>query len=164
MASTASRVRFFAIRAAIAKRNAENEVATVQPIATRSRVAKTKQATRPAPERPSTQQRAPASIVSGTVSDMRRIEGPNGAYFRAQFQMKSGDGFDTTTAYISEATQAQIQDTLAKGYGRYYGVMNANSFRIIGLARVKRAPRVQLAEGPGADYSYQRGAYFGTTA
>ncbi|GHE72983.1 hypothetical protein GCM10019059_35730 [Camelimonas fluminis] len=158
MTAQSARTRHFAIRAAIAKKNAAAAArgktpAPSQPLARKVTTASTSNM---APSR------APATVAPGTVSDLKRIQGATGPYYRGKFQAKGSD--EIMTVFIAEHVHGKIQPALTRGYARYYGVKSNGAFRILGTARINRAPKAALQNGPEVDYSYQFGAYFPSLA
>jgi len=176
MSTTDARRRSFAIRAAIAKRKAAAESANEAPAVaeapttalarTRRNVKQTTGASAPV----STAKNAlpPAKAIDGTLSDIKRVKGANGYFTRALFLIKDGDEFTGVTALISDQAKKTLGKNLKDGSARLYGVLQGDTFRVIGLGYAERsakaASRQPQAARKDVDYSFQHDAIFNAAA
>lgn len=168
MTKTASKPNFFAIRARIAKAKAAAGTAgeTTASASPRKRTA-TASRRRQAPTARQTAKPVvvlPAAIVEGTLSDIVELKSKRGTFHRAQFQVRDGEEYTSVTALISDAAKRSIGEKLQDGFIKLYGVMQGDTFRVVGLGREKRPAAPKLKDRPEVDYSYQRAAIFGQTA
>ncbi|PZQ94666.1 MAG: hypothetical protein DI533_21685 [Cereibacter sphaeroides] len=151
--STAKKLPYKAVAAIIARRKSASAGAI--------------QAT-PARRRPSNKPSAPtsqgkAAVYQGTLSDVTKLSGRNGDFYRAQLLMSAAGDVSSVTALISDKAAAALGDAMTDGFIKLYGVMQGDTLRVIGLGRERQLRMREtpaLPAGPDVEYSYQYGAYF----